>query len=247
MELGYQRWDDILFLHWEVPADALRRRVDSRLQLDAFDGRYFVSLTPFTLKKARLRFLPPIPGMSRFHELNFRTYVRHGDRSGIWFFSLDAANPVASALARITFGLPYYSSRIRRTYVGDERHYQMERGFPARTASCDITWTPGRELGPHPVGSLEHFLTERYSLFSREPSGALIRVDVRHPAWPLREALGVRLNETLSGAHGLPGPSDGLIAHASPGVDVAFVNVEQVEAPESWGRRAHPKIRSAHG
>ncbi|MGA9520980.1 MAG: DUF2071 domain-containing protein [Myxococcaceae bacterium] len=243
MELGYQRWDDILFLHWEVPAELLRRRVDPRLEIDSFEGRSFVSLTPFTLMNARMRFLPPLPGLSYFHELNFRTYVSHQGVSGIWFFSLDAASPVASAIARSTFGLPYYPARIRRTRAGDERRYQMTRGRPGRTVSCDMSWSPGRELGESSVGSLEAFLVERYALFSRAPYGGLLRVDVRHPAWPLREALGVRLNQTLSAAHGLPGPSDGLIAHASPGVDVAFVRIGQVEVPELRIRR---RPRPAH-
>src|SRR5687767_11872085 len=90
--IGYQRWRDLLFLHWPVPREALRPLVDERLDLDLADGTAWVSLTPFTLEGARLRTLPPLPLLRRFHELNCRTYVRYEDADpGIWFFSLDAA------------------------------------------------------------------------------------------------------------------------------------------------------------
>jgi uncharacterized protein YqjF (DUF2071 family) len=236
MRLGFQRWDDILFVHWEVPPEALARAVDPRLEVDTFAGRAFVSLTPFTLMDARVRFLPPLPGLSRFEEVNLRTYVRHRDHSGIWFFSLDASSPLAVALARATFGLPYLAAKIRRWRAGEERHYEAERTSGRPPATLRVAWEPGGERGPHTAGTLEHFLVERYSLFSRTPAGALIRVDVTHPQWPLREARLVYLDETLSKAAQLPGPAEKRWAHASPGVGVTFTGVVMVEPPSSASR-----------
>src|SRR3981081_847179 len=98
MIIGRQEWSDLLFLHWRVPAASLRRRVPKRLQIDERDGSAWVSMTPFTLRRGRLRGLPPLPD---FHELNFRTYVTlPGNGPGIWFFSLDAASFLAVAAAR---------------------------------------------------------------------------------------------------------------------------------------------------
>src|SRR3979411_64776 len=91
--IGFQRWDRLLFLHFEVPHESLRALVPSRLALDACGGRAFVSVPPFTVVGARLRGAPPLPGISQFHELNVRTYVRNGEDRAVWFFSLDAASP----------------------------------------------------------------------------------------------------------------------------------------------------------
>src|SRR5215211_2362178 len=143
MKLGYQRWDDILFVHWDVPVDVLGRAVDPRLEIDTFDGRAFVSLTPFTMKNARLRFMPPLPTLSRFDEVNLRTYVRHRDKAGIWFFSLDAASPLAVLMSRAVFGLPYAVAKTRRWSVGEERHYEMDRRGLGQDATLRAAWEPG--------------------------------------------------------------------------------------------------------
>ena len=37
-------------------------------------------------------------------------------------------------------------------------------------------------------GTLEHWLTERYSLYAQAPDGSLRRNDVHHARWPLQRA-----------------------------------------------------------
>jgi uncharacterized protein YqjF (DUF2071 family) len=85
-------WRDLLFAHWPVPPEALLHRVPATLELDTFDGDAWLGVVPFLMDDVQLRWLPPLPGAGRFPELNVRTYVRSGDRAGVWFFSLDAAS-----------------------------------------------------------------------------------------------------------------------------------------------------------
>jgi uncharacterized protein YqjF (DUF2071 family) len=49
----------------------------------------------------------------RFPELNVRTYVRLGDRPGIYFFRLDAGRAAAVQAARTLLNLPYHLARMR--------------------------------------------------------------------------------------------------------------------------------------
>src|SRR5207244_13605909 len=56
--------------------------------------------------------LPPLPALSRFPELNVRTYVTGGDKPGVYFFSLDAANRAAVWAARRFYCLPYFHARM---------------------------------------------------------------------------------------------------------------------------------------
>jgi uncharacterized protein YqjF (DUF2071 family) len=160
--VGYQRWHDLLFLHWEVPPEAVRPLVDARLPLDLLDGRAWLSLTPFTVRGARLRGLPPVPPVAAFHEVNLRTYVRpDGGQPGIWFASLDAASALASAAARASLGLPYFPARIDRGETGVEHHYRCDRvALRGEGASVSARWTVGAPVENRP-GSVEHFLAER--------------------------------------------------------------------------------------
>ena len=221
--IGFQRWDDLLFLHWELPPDALRPLVPPRLELDTFHGRAFVSITPFTVRGASLRGLPPLPGLSDFHEVNVRTYVHlGGEDPAVWFFSLDAASALAAAMARASLRLPYCYARIARSGAGDRRTYQAARILPPGPATLTASWTIAGEAAPARPGTLEHFLTERYLLFSRAFGRKLFRLQVHHAPWPLRRVEGLEVAQTLAAADGVPPPRGTPLSQWSEGVDVDF-------------------------
>src|SRR3954447_23549549 len=90
-----QSWVDLLFCHWPVDEDQLRPHVPASLPLDRFDDRAWLSITPFEVQGTRPRGALPPPVLSRFPELNVRTYVVRDGRPGVWFFSLDAASALA--------------------------------------------------------------------------------------------------------------------------------------------------------
>src|SRR5437660_1264556 len=85
-----QNWHDLLFAHWDVDGSRLRAVVPEALELDSFEGRFYVAVAPFRMSGIRARCCPPLPGLSAFPELNVRTYVRCQDVPGVYFFSLDA-------------------------------------------------------------------------------------------------------------------------------------------------------------
>jgi uncharacterized protein YqjF (DUF2071 family) len=173
-----QTWQDLLFAHWRVPHDALRPHVPERLELEQHDDSAWLGLTPFRVAGLRLRGAPPLPLLSSFHELNCRTYVRAGDRPGIWFFSLDASSRAAVAAAQRTYRLPY-------------RHAQIDAGGDAfRADTDDAGWFRARYHGvgmPAAAkrGTLEHFLVERYCLYAGEGE---LRAEIHHAPWPLQAA-----------------------------------------------------------
>lgn len=96
-----QTWKKLLFLHWPIDAEALRPLIPSRLEIDTFEGRAWIGVTPFLLRGLRPPYLPPFPFLSSAHEINVRTYVHLDGVPGIWFFSLDADNGLAVATARV--------------------------------------------------------------------------------------------------------------------------------------------------
>ncbi len=224
--VGWQRWHEILFLHWPVAPAALRGHVDGRLELDLAEGRAWVSLTPFTMRDARVRGLPPLPFLSAFHEMNLRTYVRAAGVPGIWFFSLDAVSAPAAALARAALGLPYFVARMARSTSGSTHRYDSERLTPGpRPATFHATWSVGGAL-PDSPGALDEFLADRHALYSTI-AGALVRVRVRHPPWLLREARLEALDQTVTRAASIDVPERPPLARFSEGVEV------QVLAPEA--------------
>lgn len=224
--IGYQRWHSLLFLHFEVSPDDLEPLLPDRLSVDRFEGKAYVTLTPFTVVGGRLAILPRLPGLSTFHELNARTYVRLEDRDpGIWFFSLDAANPLAAMIARAAVRLPYFWARIERNRAGAHHRYSSMRHTTGLSlpASFVASWETLAEIACAERGSLEYFLMERYTLFSRAFGRKLWIGRVRHPRWPLQAIRDLRLEQTIDLGDGLPRLSGEALAFYSPGVDVSFL------------------------
>ena len=184
-----QEWHDLLFAHWPVPAERLRAHIPAGLELDTHEGQAWITVVPFLMSGVRLRYLPAVPGASEFPELNLRTYVKRGGKAGVWFFSLDAANSLAVAVARAWFHLPYFRARMRCEELSGWIEYESERihnGDPPAIFR-------GRYRGAGnafraKAGTLEHFLVERYCLYSVNPGGQLLRGEIHHPPWDLRLA-----------------------------------------------------------
>ena len=122
-----QTWHDLLFAHWSLPEAVMRPLVPSQLTLDTFNGECWVGVIPFHMSGIRARRLPALHGLSRFPELNVRTYVTYGGKLGVYFFSLDAANLAAVWAARKFYHLPYFHAAMTSENVGGTIHYRSCR------------------------------------------------------------------------------------------------------------------------
>jgi uncharacterized protein len=226
--VGYQRWRDLLFVHWPVPPETLRPLVPSALELDLFAGRAYVTLIPFLIAESRPVGVPRALAV-RLLETNLRTYVRAADgQPGIYFFSLDASSLLAVAAARVFYGLPYFPAAMSMRRESARVVYASRRRG-ARGARLEVAWSIGATLGSAAAGTRDHFLVERYALFVAR-RGGLYRARVRHRPYPLCHVVVEHLSETLLRAAGLPAPVESPFCHFSPGVDVDVFWLERVGA-----------------
>ncbi|MCW3094453.1 MAG: hypothetical protein JWL77_71 [Chthonomonadaceae bacterium] len=217
----YQRWSELSFLHWPFPPDAIRPFLPPGLDLDTFEDRAYVGLVPFTMTGVRPVWSPPFAPLSNFHETNVRTYVHYQGRNpGVWFFSLDAANVPAVRIARALWKLPYHFARMRLETANGEIDYTSERLWPAPVpATCSVRTRPVGSAAPALVGTLEHFLAERYILYAYKRS-RLYSGQVHHTPYPLQRAELLALDESLLKAANLTRPDMAPLVHYAGGVDV---------------------------
>ena len=203
-----QRWHDLLFAHWRCPISELRALIPAPLEIETYDGSAWIGVIPFYMSGVRMRGMPPLPTAHAFEELNVRTYVTLDGRPGIWFFSLDCASMLAVLGARVGIHLPYFRAAMRMTRHDSGRiDYQSRRwAIAGRPAAYSGTY---RAVGPAATarpGTLDHFLTERYSLYTSDRK-RIWRGDIVHPRWSLQcadatieqnsmiEAAGIRVSE----------------------------------------------------
>ena len=210
-----QIWHELLFAHWPIAPSVLRPLIPSLLDMDTFEGEAWVGIVPFRMSYVRPRGIPPIDGLSKFPELNVRTYVTARGLPGVYFFSLDAGNPIAVALARSIFHLPYFNARMRCECVDDGIRYvsnRTHRGVPK--ANFVASYRPTGPAFSAERGSLAHWLTERYCLYTAFRN-RLYRAGIHHRLWPLQTAELEMHRNTMALAHGIQLPDTQPLLHYS--------------------------------
>jgi uncharacterized protein YqjF (DUF2071 family) len=221
-----QTWVDLLFAHWPVPEEALRRVVPEQLPIDTYDGVAWLGVTPFCVRGLRLRGTAPAPVLSSFPELNVRTYVRVEGKPGIYFLSLDADSHAAVAVARRSYRLPYFHSRIDADHDEEAIGYDLLRtSDDGPPAYFKARYGPAGEELPVRDGSLERWLTERYCLYTFDEAGRILRGDIHHPPWSLRPGWAEIETNTMAMPFGIELEGEPLL-HFSPRQDVAIWSIQ---------------------
>lgn len=215
-----QEWHDLLFAHWPLEPAKLVDLLPKELELDTRDGQAWVGVVPFRMVGVRLRGMPALPRLSAFPELNVRTYVRHEGRPGVWFFSLDAASTLAVRVARAWYGLPYFHARMMCEERRGTWFYASERDGGGKPASFRGWYRPTAPAEPAAPGSLEHFLVERYCLFTRGSHGRIQSADIHHRPWQLAPARAELAENTMAAAAGIELPTTAPLLHFSPSLRV---------------------------
>lgn len=217
----YQQWRDLLFLHWRVEPEMIQRTLPPGLFVDTFEGSAFLGLVPFFMREIRPRFVPAFPPISNFLETNVRTYVHDANGTpGVWFYSLDASQPLAVLIARAFFKLPYFHARMsaQRHPAGGIHYTTQRRGLDTPPSVFHYQGSDRPHLAE--PDTLTFFLVERYILFANPPSG-LHTGQVHHVPYPVQPANVTRWDGSLLALAGFPNlrrPPDSALY--SPGVDV---------------------------
>lgn len=249
-----QEWCDLLFAHWPIPIETMRSLVPPQLALDTWDGNAWIGVVPFRMQGVRPRWTPSLPWISAFPELNVRTYVKVRDRgvekAGVYFFSLEAANPLAVAIARSVFQLPYFHAQMTLQQDGERIHYTSQRthrGTPA--AHLIASYGPTSPVYQSKSGSFDAWLTERYALYTtglpaidpRQTVGTLqtarhMAVDqpiyigeIHHIRWPLQRATATFQVNQITNAGGIPLPEEPPICHFVRQINVVVWPLRKVE------------------
>ena len=229
----YEKWENLLFLHWEHDPQAIQRNLPKGLYVDTFEGRAYLGIVPFLMRDVRPRFFPALLRTSDFVELNVRTYVYDSTGiPGVWFYSLDANHYLAGKLARLFFNLPYFHANMAAEFNPDSKEISfssyrygtdasLETRFRYRSISEPSFATPG---------TLEFFLIERYVLFAYSKGHQLFSGRVWHSPHRLAEVEVMNSDENVLCLDGFTEPSrDADHKIMSHGVEVEIFGLEAVD------------------
>ena len=209
----HQRWEKLLFLHWEMDPEVIQNTLPSGLYVDTYEGKAYVGIVPFYMRNISPRGFPAVPYLSNFLECNVRTYV-HDERGvpGVWFYSLEASRWIACMVGRTAFHLPYFWAEMKSS-EGQKINYELRRrGAGIEKVAYD--YEIKSELQVSAVGSLEFFLLERYLLYARRKNdGEIFTCRVHHEPYRFCRQEGSEWSSVPCSWNGLA-PISGEVAHA---------------------------------
>jgi len=230
-----QTWRDLLFMHWPIAAAQVRALVPDSLTIQQFDGSSWIGLVPFRMTGIAWRGMPDLPWVSAFPEMNLRLYVERDGKPGVWFVSLDAANSAAVVTARLLVHLPYFWASMRLSLDGDRVGYSARRLLSRSRVEFRAVYWPDGPVREAARGTLEHFLTERYCLYTQAPDGRLERLEIHHSPWPLQPAVAEIDTNTVAEAQGIRLPGGRPILHFSRRLDVVGWTSETISSSPASG------------
>jgi hypothetical protein len=208
-----QSWHDLLFAHWPVAINELRKMIPNSFELDLFQGEPWVGIVAFHMTNVSGRGMPALPWVSAFPELNLRTYVRVADKPGVYFFSLDAGSRPAVAAARTLLNLPYFFASMSVESRNNVIRYDSRRDANSIAAEFVAEYKPVGPTFEPPAGSIEHFLTERYCLYALDHGDHPYRLDIHHSPWRLQQAEAELGRNTMAEAASIRLPSMAPLLH----------------------------------
>jgi uncharacterized protein YqjF (DUF2071 family) len=221
-----QDWLHLLFLHWPVSTEAFEKHIPAELSIDTYESSGWITVIPFKVDNLHFRALPPFPFISSYLELNVRTYVTYNGIPGIYFFSLDASDLLDVIGARTFFSLPYRKADMSFSTDETDQAFIFKSHYSKLNETFKGTYNPISEFYTVTEGTLSHWLSERYCLYT-ERNGKLFRGDIHHTKWTLQEAVAEIHTNTL--ASFLPGTLErDPIVHYSPFKRVFFWPLKRV-------------------
>ncbi|WP_377891618.1 YqjF family protein [Alkalihalobacillus sp. R86527] len=224
-----QTWRDLLFLHWPVDRSWLKNLLPKELEVDPFDGEAWIGIVPFEMSGIRFRGFPSVPFASNLLELNVRTYVKYGNKRGVYFFSLDASHDLGVWMARSIFHLPYYRATQSKSEQNGEFHFRSIRTHRgAKQSHFQIRYKPIGAPYETIRENLDFWLTERECLFVVH-KGKVYQGDIKHERWPIQKATFNIVEDTLSDGYFFT--KEKAIAHFSSSVTTHLWPFKRVSEP----------------
>ncbi len=217
-------------VNYVVQPDLLRAHLPAGLELDAWNGRTYVSMVGFLFLRTKV-FGVAVPLHVNFEEVNLRFYVRRkapeGWRRGVVFIKEIVPRRLIANVARVCYNEPYVALPMRHRLDLENGALKsgsvVEFGWRLRGQWNALQATVSGVPQLAAEGSLEEFITEHYWGYTAQANGGCKEYAVEHERWkiwPARDPLfkcdvatlyGKKFEKPLSGA-----PESAFVAEGSP-------------------------------
>ncbi|MGY3051980.1 uncharacterized protein YqjF (DUF2071 family) [Pedobacter sp. UYEF25] len=178
-------WRKLVFAQYEVSAEVLQKYLPNNVELDAWQGKYYVSLVGFIFTDVRLLGVK-IPFHSHFEEVNLRFYVKYREgefwKRGVVFISEVVPKPAITFVANTLYGEKYSTSKMN--YELKETADSINIAFSWKKKRWHKFSVIANNSGqPMRLGGESEFITEHYWGYTKVRGNRTSEYGVQHPSW----------------------------------------------------------------
>jgi hypothetical protein len=211
-------WKNLVMLNYAVDPSLLEPLVPAGTELDAFEGRTYLSLVGFEFNRTRVLGLT-VPFHQHFEEVNLRFYVRRSSKRGVVFIRELVPKYAVALIARSVFKENYSCVPMSHRIESGRVEYAWKLGSDRCVMSIE---TEGENFVP-PEGSLSQFITEHYWGYTTQKGGGSLEYEVQHPPWRVWKAKQASFSGNAAGLYGAEiaqtltrEPNSAFLAQGSP-------------------------------
>lgn len=182
------QWRNLLMANFETDAAVLHNYIPHGTELDAWNGKHYVSVVGFMFQDTRVLGLS-IPFHKNFEEVNLRFYVRYrhadGWRRGVVFVKEFVPKRMITMVANALYGEKYATLPMRHTWEDqDQQRMKVRYEWQSGEQWNHIEAIADKAAVLVSPDSKEHFITEHYWGYAQGQNGRqTFQYQVTHPSW----------------------------------------------------------------
>lgn len=201
-------WKHLAMLNYEIDPAVLTSFVPHGTELDAWNGKTFISVVGFLFLKTRV-FGVAIPFHRDFVEVNLRFYVRRkaedGWRRGVVFIKEIVPRLAIAYTARTFYNEPYVAFPMTHLVdANSDSIRSLSYGWRMGSTPHSLRVATSGPLEPLVDGSEAEFITEHYWGYTRQRDGSTLEYRVEHPRWRVAAATEAALECDVGKLYGEP-------------------------------------------
>jgi uncharacterized protein YqjF (DUF2071 family) len=198
-------WRNLVMMNFVVPEQVLKTYLPNGVELDAFDGKCYISFVAFHFMDTKVKGIG-IPFHKDFEEINLRFYVRYksseGVKRGVVFIKELVPKPIIAWVAKLIYQEKYAYSPIKsKIEQTNQRYLQFEWG---KELEHELKVETAIQTQPMIKGSKEEYIFEHHWGYTALSAFRTAEYQVEHPRWNIYPVKGFSYKidfEQLYGTH----------------------------------------------
>jgi uncharacterized protein YqjF (DUF2071 family) len=186
------KWENLIMANYAVDPNVLIPYLPKGVELDSFEGKFYVSLVGFMFNKTRI-FKVPIPYLGSFEEINLRFYVvrKHEGKvkRGVVFINETVPYAPVAWMANYLYKEHYTAVKTKHNWELTDSLKRIDYSWKKSNKWNNISVKAHNIGSAMKAGSVEAFIFEHYFGYTRVNQIKTLEYRINHPSWKINQVI----------------------------------------------------------